>query len=131
MDQFFRTIALALLAVVLGLILKDNAKGIGGLLTLLVCAIVLSAAIGYLQPVIDFIRSVQQISGLDSQMLKILLKVVGISVTGEIVSLLCEDSGNSAMGKSIQFLTVAAIIWISLPMLTAFLQLIKGILDHL
>lgn len=131
MDQFFRTIALALLAVVLGLILKDNAKGIGGLLTLLVCAIVLSAAIGYLQPVIEFIRSVQQISGLDSQMLKILLKVVGISVTGEIVSLLCEDSGNSAMGKSIQFLTAAAVIWISLPMLTAFLQLIKGILDHL
>lgn len=123
--------ALVLLAVVFGLVLKDNAKGIGGLLTLLVCCMVLSAAISYLQPVMEFIQSVQQISGLDSQMLKQLLKVVGISVTGEIVSLLCEDSGNSAMGKSIQFLSAAVIIWLSLPMLTTFLQLIKGILERL
>lgn len=131
MEQFFRTIALVLLAVVFVLILKNNTKGIGELLTLLVCCMVLSAAISYLQPVIDFMKSVQQIGGLDNQMLKLLLKVVGISITAEIVSLLCEDSGNSAMGKTIQFLATAVMIWLSLPMLTSFLQLIEGILDRL
>ncbi len=131
MEQFFRTIALVLLAVVFVLVLKNNTKGIGELLTLLVCCMVLSAAISYLQPVIDFMKSVQQIGGLDNQMLKLLLKVVGISITAEIVSLLCEDSGNSAMGKTIQFLATAVMIWLSLPMLTSFLQLIEGILDRL
>lgn len=131
MEQFFRAVALVLLAVVFVLILKNSAKGIGELLSLQVCCMVIGLAIRYIEPVMDFIDTVQQFGSLDRQVLNILLKVVGVSVTAEIAALLCDDSGNSAMGKAIQFLATATIIFLSLPMLTSLLQLIEGILKRL
>lgn len=120
-----------LLAVVFVLILKNSNRGIGELLSLLVCCMVLMAAVNYLSPVIQFVESIQSISGLDGELLKILLKVVGISVTAEIASLLCEDAGNSAMGKTLQIFATAVILCLSLPMLTSLLQLIEGILKRI
>lgn len=120
-----------LLATVFVLILKNSSKGIGELLSLLVCCMVMMAAVNYLSPVIDFIESVQALSGLDTDMLKILLKVVGISVTAEIAGLLCADAGNSAMGKTLQILATAVILCLSLPMFNVLLQLIEGILKRI
>lgn len=131
MEQFFRAVALVLLAVVFVLILKNSSKGIGELLSLLVCCMVVMAAVSYLEPVIAFVETVQDLSGLDGDMLKILLKVVGISVTAEIASLLCDDAGNSAMGKTLQILATAVILCLSLPMLTSLLRLIEGILKRI
>lgn len=122
---------MVLLAVVFVLILKNSSKGIGELLSLLVCCMVMMAAVSYLEPVIAFVETVQDLSGLDGDMLKILLKVVGISVTAEIASLLCDDAGNSAMGKTLQILATAVILCLSLPMLTSLLRLIEGILKRI
>lgn len=131
MEQFFQAVALVLLAVVLILILKAGSGGIGQLLSILVCCMVVTAAIGYIRPVMAFVDSLQDIIGSNSQFLTIVLKVVGVSVTAEVASLLCDDAGNSALGKGLQFLATAVILWLSLPMLTSFLQLIEGILDRL
>ncbi len=131
MEQFFRAVALVLLAVVFILILRGSSKGIGELLSLLVCCMVMTTAIAYLKPVVEFIRSLQEISGLDAWILKTLLKVVGISVTAEIATVLCDDAGNAALGKALQYLATAVIVFLSLPLLTKLLQLIEGILDRL
>lgn len=126
-----KAVAVALLAVVIVLMLKSSEKGIAQLLSVLVCCIVICSALTYVEPVIEFIRSVRMLSGMDEQYLMILFKSVGISVTAEIASLLCDDSGNAAMGKTIQFLATAVILCLSLPLLTALLQLIGGIVDGL
>lgn len=126
-----KAVAVALLAVVIVLMLKSSEKGIAQLLSVLVCCIVICSALTYVEPVIEFIRSVRVLSGMDEQYLMILFKSVGISVTAEIASLLCDDSGNAAMGKTIQFLATAVILCLSLPLLTALLQLIGGIVDGL
>lgn len=131
MEQFFQAVALVLLAVVLILILKGDSRGIGQLLSVLVCCMVVAGAIGYIRPVMAFVNSMQDIMGSSSQFLTVLLKVVGVSVTAEIASLLCDDAGNSALGKGLQFFATAVILWLSLPMLTSLLQLIEGILDRL
>lgn len=131
MEQYFRAVALVLLAAIFVLVLRGSSKGIGELLSLLVCCMVAAAAIGYIEPVVSFVRSLQALIGLDDQYLIILLKVVGISATAEIAGMICEDSGNSAMGKALQFLSTAVVIFLSLPMLTALLQLIEGVLKGL
>ena len=60
-----------------------------------------------------------------------LLKIVGICFTAEIASLICEDSGNAALGKALQSLAGAVILYLSLPMLTKLLDLVEGILENL
>ncbi len=131
MERYFQAIGAVLLAAVLTLSLRGQGKEIGQLLSLLVCAMVVLSAGRFLQPVMDFMESIRQFGSLNQPQVKILLKIVGISVTAEIATLICNDSGNSAMGKSLQFLTTAMILYLSLPLISHFLDLLKDILGKL
>lgn len=131
MEYFFQAVAAVLLTALLIQVLRNHNKGIGELLSVLVCGMVILTAISYIKPVLDFARSLRNMGSLDSDMMKTVLKVVGVSVTAEIAELICNDSGNSAMGKALQFLATAVIICLSIPMLTSLLNLIEGILGEL
>ena len=67
---------------------------------------------------------------MDGELLGSLLKIVGICFTAEVTGHICDDSGNSALGKVLQFLASAAILYLSLPMLTMLLELVEGILER-
>lgn len=131
MEQFFRAIGVVLLAVTLILTLRADGKAMGQLLSLAVCCMVLGLGASFLSPIIDFVQTLSSVGDLDQQLVTTLLKVVGISATAEISTLLCDDSGNSALGKVIQLLATAVMLYLSLPMLTALLQLIEGVLKSL
>lgn len=128
MTAFWQGAAAVLLTVILCLALGKQGKEMGLLLTLAVCCIIGTLAIGYLRPVMEFVHQLQSIGQLDSGMLEILLKVVGIGMIGEIVSMICADAGNAALGKSLQLLSTAVILWLSLPLLTQLLELMQQIL---
>lgn len=131
MALFFQAAALVLLGMIFVLILRGAGRGIGELLSILVCCLVVIAAVRYVRPLMEFVQTVRAIGSLDTELLAIVFKTVGISVTAEIAALLCADSGNSAMGKALQFMATAAVGWLSLPLLTAILELIEEILRGL
>lgn len=130
MDRFFQAAAGVVLAVIMGLMIRKQNAEMGMVLSLLVCCLVAAIAISYLKPVIAYIHRLQELISLDENMLHILLKVVGVTMTAEIAVMVCEDSGNAAMGKALQFLASAVILYISLPMLTALLDLVEEILGR-
>lgn len=129
MEVFLKASAVVLLSIVIGLILAKQNKDISLLLTMTVCCIVVIAALSYLHPVIDFFRKLMQIGQLDSELFAILLKAVGIGLLSEITVLICADSGNAALGKVIQILATAVILWISLPLLDNLMELVQKILE--
>lgn len=131
MALYWQGAAAVLLTVIIGLALGNQKKDTGLLLTIGACCLVATAALSYLQPVIAFVRQLQDVGQLNSEMLEILLKAVGIGLIGEIASLICADSGNGALGKTLQLLTSAVILWLSLPLLTALLELVQEILGEL
>lgn len=131
MALFFQAAALVLLGMIFVLILRGTGRGIGELLSILVCCLVMVAAVRYVRPLMEFVQTVRAIGALDTELLAIVFKAVGISVTAEIAALLCADAGNSAMGKALQFMATAAVGWLSLPLLTAILELIEEILRGL
>ena len=123
-------LAWVLLAVVLGLSLGKQ-KDIGVLLTMAVCCMVAMIAISYLEPVLDFLRELETLGDLQGDMLGILLKAVGIGLVSEIAGLVCNDAGNGSLGKTLQMLGSAVILYLSLPIFTAMLELIREILREL
>lgn len=131
MDQVYKSLAGVLLAVVLYLLLNKNEKDMAAIFSMLVCVMVAGLALSFLLPVIDFIKELREFSELDSQMLGIVLKATGIGLLCEIVSLVCTDAGNSSMAKVIQIMSTAVILWLSLPLLSAMLNLVKEILGKI
>lgn len=130
MGYFWKATAAVLVAVVLGLALEKQGKDFSTLLTLAVCAMVASAAFLYLEPVLDFLWELEAMADLREDMLGILLKAVGIALVAELACVVCTDGGNASLGKQMQLLGSAVILYLSLPVFRSLLQLIQQILGE-
>lgn len=130
MELFWKAAAGVLLTVVLGLALGKQEKDFSILLTVAVCSMVAIISISYLEPVLDFLRQLEAMGDLQGDMLGILLKSLGIGLVAELAGMVCNDAGNGALGKAIQMLGAAAILYLSIPIFTALMELIQKILGE-
>ena len=131
MTLFLQVCGAVLLSVILVLTLKNQGKEIGLLLAIGMCIMAALAAMQYLRPVVDFLKSLENLGGLNSSMVTALLKVTGIGMITEIANLICKDAGNESMGKTLQLMGTAVILWLSMPLFTALITLIQKILGEL
>ena len=130
MNAYFQTCAAVMLALILILMLKDG-RELGTLLSLGVCCMASIAAMSYLRPVLEFLGTLEALCNLNGDMLGILIKAVGIGLLTEIAGLVCSDAGNASLGKTVQFLGTAVILWLSLPLFQSLMELLQSILGEL
>ena len=130
MEHFIQATAGVLIAVILGITLKRQGSESTLLLTVAVCCMVGGIALEYLKPVIDFVGKLRKTANLDSDMLTILFKVIGIGFLAEVCGMVCNDAGNSSLCKVLQFLASAVVLWISMPLFEQLLDLVSGILGE-
>ena len=129
MDLFVKAAACIFFALVMIVTLSKQAKDMATILSVGVCCMVGIIALQYFQPIISFLHTLQDRTGIDGVFYQILLKTVGIALLGEITSLICTDAGNSSLGKILQVLTSAVVLWLSLPLFEKLLELVDGVLD--
>lgn len=130
MDYYWKTIAGILIASIMILELGKKDQDFGLLLTMAVCSMAAIIILHYLQPVFVFLNTLEEMGNLRNDHLLILLKAVGIAVATEIASLSCAEAGSGSLGKIINMLGSAVILYISLPMFYALLELIRNILGE-
>lgn len=128
MTVFFQSAAAVLLAAVLGLTLSAQGKDLGILLTLGVCAMVLTVCLSFLQPVLEFLRQLEALGELDRELIRVLFKIAGIGLVSEMAGMICADAGNPSLGKAINMLGTSVILWLSLPVFQGLLELIQEVL---
>lgn len=128
MELFVKATAGALITMILYLILSKGGKEYSLLLT--VAAVCMIAVIGFtfLKPVIDFIEKLISLGQFDSEMVKIVFRSVGIGLLAEIAGLICADAGNASLGKILQILAGAVILWLSIPLFTSLVDLVEEIM---
>ena len=131
MGIFWKAAAAALITVVLSLALGKQEKDIGAILSIAVCCMVMVSSLVYLEPVLEFLRELETIGDLQGDFLGILLKALGIGLVAEIAATVCADAGNGSLGKTIHTLGAAAILYLSLPVFRAMLDLLRRILEEI
>ena len=131
MTLFIQVCGAVLVAVILILTLKSNCKEIGTILAITVCCMTIIAAFSYLQPILTFLQTLEMLGGLNQDMVHVLMKATGIGIITEISAFVCKDAGNESIGKSVQFLGSAVILYLSIPLFTALIELIQKILGEL
>lgn len=125
MELFWKAAALALTAAVLCTALEHHYS-----LMLSIAAAVMIALIcvTYLQPVMAFFHQLEALGDLQSGMLKNLLKALGVSLTAEMAAMVCADAGKQSIAKMMQTAGSAVILYLSLPVCTALLDLVQELL---
>ncbi len=131
MTLFIQICGAVFLAIVLVLSLKNTSKEFAAILAMFVCCIAALGALSYLQPVLQFLQSLEKLGDLDNTMVEILLKSTGIGIVTDIAMLVCKDAGNESMGKSVQLLGSAVILYLSIPLFTALIELLQKILGEI
>ena len=128
MNTFLKISAGLLVALIIWISLNRQGKDISVLLSVAVCVMVATSAMGFLEPIINFLKKIQGLGNLDADLLSVIFKVVGIGLLTEITVLVCKDAGNEAMGKSLQILSTVTALWLSIPVLEKLLSLLDKIL---
>lgn len=131
MEPFWKAAALALIAGVLSLTLKNQDKEYGLLLSIAACLMVTAITVTYLKPVYAFLKELETLGDLRGDMLAILIKALGVGLASEIASMICTDAGNASLTKAIQLLGGAVILYLSVPMFSALMELIQKIVGEL
>lgn len=131
MEGFWKATAAILLTVILIVAVGKQEKDISVLLGMAVCCLAGVIAISYLEPVVDLMWELGQLGEISGSTLGILMKAVGIALVSEIAGMLCSDSGSVSLGKMLQMLGSAAILYLSIPIFRGLLTLIQEILGEI
>lgn len=131
MAEYLQWTALILIGLILSMVLGRQSRDMSLLLTLAVCVLVCLGALEFLEPVTALLRELRQLGELDSEAVSILLKAAGIGLLSELAGLLCADAGENALGKVLQILSNAAILWLSLPLFRQIIGLIGEVLAEI
>ena len=131
MEIFLKVTAVILVTSVATLTISKQGSDISLLLTILVCCMVTISAVSYIKPIIQFMERLVGIGQVEEEIYRILLKTTGIGLISRIASMICSDSGNQTLGKTLQFIATTVILCICVPLLDKMLSLIETVLGRI
>lgn len=131
MDDFWKTTALVLLTVILGLSLDKTERDISAVMGIVALCAAACAAVTILSPVLDYLVELQRLFQLPDSLVSILMKAVGIALVAELSATICADAGNASLGKMLQILGGAAVLTLSVPMFRTLMTIIREMIGGL
>lgn len=131
MADYLRWTAGALIGLILSLVISKQSKDMSLLLTLAVCILVCLGALEFLEPATELLRELRRLGGLDSEAVSILMKAALIGLLSELMGLICADVGEGALGKALQILSNAAVLWLSIPLLRQLITMVGEVLAEI
>lgn len=123
-----KIIGVGLTALIIIIILKQYRPEFAVYISILVGVIIILMLMDKLAAVVGLVTSLANKTGAGSSFLKILLKITGIAILTEFAVSICKDSGETAIASKIDLGGKVIIISISIPIITALLELIISIL---
>ena len=123
-----KIIGVGLIALIIVILLKQYKPEFVIYVSLIAGALILVMVLDKLTGIIDLLSNLSSKAGVSSQFLGILLKITGISFLTEFAVSICNDAGESAIANKIDLGGKIIIIAISVPIISALLELIIKIL---
>lgn len=126
--DIIKIIGVGLIALIIIILLKQYKPDFVIYVSLIAGALILFMVLDKLTGIIDLLSNLSSKAGVSSQFLGILLKITGIAFLTEFAVSICNDSGESAIANKIDLGGKIIIIAISVPIISALLELIIKIL---
>ena len=126
--EVIKIIAIALVAVVLIILLKQYKPEFALYISLLTGILILILVMDKLTGIIQLIESISNKANINNQFIAILIKITGIAFLSEFAVSICKDAGETAISNKIEIGTKIIIISMSIPIISSLLELIIEIL---
>lgn len=120
--------ALGLIAVLMAVWMKGHGSEYGVYLIMAAGLLLFFFGTGKLEQILGTARKIQDYIGINSIYLTTLLKLAGITYIAEFASGICKDAGYGAMGTQIEIFAKLSILAVSMPVVLALMETLKGFL---
>ena len=126
-EYLFKLFALALIAAMLITLFRKWGSDFATLLKVAAGALVASAALGGIVPIVEYMRSLGEVS-LPWETVEGLLRILAVAIVTHICATICRDCGESTLGGYLELGGKVEIIALTLPMIEEIVEVATGIL---
>lgn len=126
--EIIKIIGVGLVALIIIIILKQYKPEFVIYVSLLAGAIILLLSMDKISGIISLLNNLSTKANVNNQFLTILLKITGIAFLTEFAVSICRDSGETAVASKIDLGGKVIIIGMSIPIISALLELVIKIL---
>ena len=128
MDMIFTIGAFSMVAAVAALLVRQQTSALGLVLSLAACVLILSLGVQALGPILDLLRRIRELSGVQMEASAPILKVIGIGILTKLSEAVCSDAGETSIGKAVTMAGTLLAVYVSLPLLSSVLDLLEEML---
>ena len=126
--EIIKIIGIGLVTVFASMLLKPIKPEISLIIGLCGGVLILSLVINYVFEIVETFTNIVQKTGMNTGLLKIVLKIIGVGYLSEFGANVCNDAGSSSVADKILLAGKIIILVIALPIVTNIIEIILEIL---
>lgn len=128
MDIIISFVVLSLVTAVISLYLKDSGFATAAVLAVLCGGIlILLKLIPFFSEIFRTVKEIASVSGLKTDYIGLVIKVVGIAYIGEFAGELCRDAGEASLAGKVDLGTKVVIMIMAMPLLETILSTVMDV----
>lgn len=120
--EITQIVGLALLVTIFLLILRQEKPVMAVLLSIVFSVLIFTLMMGKLASIISIMRELTRRAGINFFFLETILKILGVAYLGEFAAVICNDAGEQAVAKKVEFASKIIIAVMALPIMVAILE---------
>ena len=128
MEVVGKMAALAVVAALCALVVRQSAREVGLVLSLAAGAIILTQALGAVEAIRSLIEELGDRAGLSPAVLDPVLKTVGIAVLTRVAAEVCRDAKESGIAAFVETAGAVMALYVALPLMRAVLDTVGELL---
>ncbi len=125
--EVFKILGFAIIATILIVMLNNEKKEIGLVLSIAAGVCILLFTMSKITPIVDMLNSLIESSGINKEFLVIILKITGIAYLVEFGKNICIDAGQSAIATKLELAGKVIIVSLSLPLIATLVNVLTGL----
>ncbi len=127
--EIIQVVGIGLIAALLSVLIKQYRPEIAMALPMLGATAIFLIIFPYLRITLDMFDDIANRVGVESQYMKIILKIIGVSYVCQFASELCKDAGEIALAGRIEFAGKIIILAFSMPVIYRLLEVVSKIIN--
>lgn len=126
--EIIKIIGIGLIALIIIVLLKQYKPEFIIYVSIIAGVLILSITIEKLIGIINLLQSLANKTSINTEFLKLLIKITGIAFLSEFAVSICNDAGESAIATKMEIGAKILIISMSIPIITSLLEIILKVL---
>lgn len=120
--QITQIVGLALMVTVFLLILRQEKPVMAVLLSIVFSIFIFITMMDKMGEIINVMKELTRRAGINYFFMTTILKILGVAYLGEFAAVICQDAGEQAVAKKVEFAAKIMIAVLALPIMVAILE---------